>query len=94
MFPQKFPRFLSIGCRNRTAEAMVANDSSLARSGVAEQAATVDTLESVERNHIIRALNDTNWVIHGKRGAAEILGINPSTLRSRMAKLGIVRSRS
>jgi transcriptional regulator with GAF, ATPase, and Fis domain len=28
-------------------------------------------------------------VIHGKKGAAEILGINPSTLRSRMDKLGI-----
>lgn len=67
------------------------DDSSLARSGVAEQPAPVDTLESVERNHIMRALNDTHWVIHGKKGAAEILGINPSTLRSRMAKLGIVR---
>jgi hypothetical protein len=27
----------------------------------------VDTLEAVERNHITRALNDTNWVIHGKK---------------------------
>ena len=34
------------------------------------------------------ALNQTRWVIHGKKGAAEILGINPSTLRSRMDKLG------
>jgi formate hydrogenlyase transcriptional activator len=49
----------------------------------------IDTLENVERHHIIRALNETNWVIHGKKGAAEILGINPSTLRSRMEKLGI-----
>jgi transcriptional regulator with GAF, ATPase, and Fis domain len=31
-------------------------------------------------------------VIHGKKGAAEILGINPSTLRSRMDKLGIKKS--
>jgi DNA-binding protein Fis len=30
-------------------------------------------------------------VIHGKKGAAELLGINPSTLRSRMDKLGIKR---
>jgi formate hydrogenlyase transcriptional activator len=51
--------------------------------------AFIDTLENTERNHIMRALGETNWVIHGKRGAAEILGINPSTLRSRMEKLGI-----
>ena len=49
----------------------------------------IDTLENNERNHIIRALSETSWVIHGKKGAAELLGINPSTLRSRMEKLGI-----
>jgi formate hydrogenlyase transcriptional activator len=49
----------------------------------------IDTLENNERNHIIRALGETSWVIHGKKGAAELLGINPSTLRSRMEKLGI-----
>ena len=52
-------------------------------------AASIDTLENNERQHILRALNETRWVIHGKRGAAEILGINPSTLRSRIEKLGI-----
>jgi transcriptional regulator with GAF, ATPase, and Fis domain len=46
-------------------------------------------LENVERQHIMRALGETQWVIHGKKGAAELLGINPSTLRSRMDKLGI-----
>ncbi|HWP90604.1 MAG TPA: sigma 54-interacting transcriptional regulator [Thermodesulfobacteriota bacterium] len=50
-----------------------------------------ETLEEVERTHIIRALEQTNWVIHGKQGAATILGINPNTLRSRMQKLGIKR---
>jgi ABC-type nitrate/sulfonate/bicarbonate transport system substrate-binding protein len=35
------------------------------------------------------ALMETNWVVHGNRGAASILGINPSTLRSRIQKLGI-----
>ncbi len=49
----------------------------------------IDTLENNERNHIIRALGETRWFIHGKKGAAELLGINPSTLRSRMEKLGI-----
>ena len=56
-----------------------------------ESPAVMSTLETIERNHIIRALTETRWVIHGKKGAAEILGINPSTLRSRMEKLGIKR---
>jgi formate hydrogenlyase transcriptional activator len=66
-------------------------DESILRSEAAAQEVSVDTLENVERSHIVRALNETNWVIHGKKGAAEILGINPSTLRSRMEKLGIKR---
>src|SRR4030095_13602321 len=51
----------------------------------------VYTLEQIERNHILRVLNETKWVIHGSKGAAEVLDINPSTLRSRMEKLGIKR---
>jgi formate hydrogenlyase transcriptional activator len=51
----------------------------------------LETLQDAERQHIIRALAATGWVIHGKKGAAELLGINPSTLRSRMEKLGIKR---
>ena len=47
------------------------------------------TLEGNERAHIQCALVETKWVIHGKKGAAELLGTNPSTLRSRMEKLGI-----
>jgi transcriptional regulator with GAF, ATPase, and Fis domain len=54
---------------------------------------SVETLEDVERGHIIRVLEQTNWVIDGKRGAASILDINPNTLRSRMQKLGIKRPR-
>lgn len=50
-----------------------------------------ETLEDVERAHIVRVLEDTNWVVHGKNGAALILGMNPDTLRSRMKKLGIKR---
>jgi len=66
-------------------------DESMVRSDGSAQEPAVDTLENMEHNHIVRALNETKWVIHGKRGAAEILGINPSTLRSRMEKLGIKR---
>ncbi len=51
-----------------------------------------ETLENVERNYIVRVLEQTDWVIQGKGGAASILGINPNTLRSRMEKLGIKKS--
>jgi formate hydrogenlyase transcriptional activator len=48
-------------------------------------------LEDAERAHILRALHDTNWIIGGPRGAASKLGLNRSTLRSKMIKLGISR---
>ena len=50
------------------------------------------TLEEVERRHITRTLQEANWKISGEGGAAEVLGLNPSTLRARMRKLGIKRS--
>ncbi len=50
---------------------------------------TSPKLEDVERDHIINILNSTSWQIHGESGAAKVLGMNPSTLRTRMAKLGI-----
>ncbi|HKP70263.1 MAG TPA: sigma 54-interacting transcriptional regulator [Pyrinomonadaceae bacterium] len=51
--------------------------------------ASVKTLEDMERDYIVRVLEDLHWRIDGPRGAARILGINPSTLRTRMTKLGI-----
>ncbi len=50
------------------------------------------TLEEVEKRHIIEALNTTGWRVSGKNGAAEVLGLNPKTLESRMQRLGIQRS--
>ena len=47
------------------------------------------TLEAVERDHIIRVLEQTRWKVSGKNGAAEILGLNRSTFRNRMRKLKI-----
>jgi len=47
------------------------------------------TLEEIERNHILSVLEKTSWRINGDKGAAVILGMNPSTLRTRMLKLGI-----
>jgi formate hydrogenlyase transcriptional activator len=49
------------------------------------------SLEDVERRHIEAVLTRTNWMVEGERGAAKILNVNPSTLRSRMKNLGIKR---
>jgi PAS domain S-box-containing protein len=46
-------------------------------------------LQEIERQHVIRVLADTHWKVEGVGGAAEILGLQPNTLRSRMKKLGI-----
>jgi transcriptional regulator with GAF, ATPase, and Fis domain len=50
-------------------------------------------LTNVERDHILTTLKRSGWRIEGPTGAAHLLGLNPSTLRSRMKKLGIERSR-
>lgn len=49
------------------------------------------TLEDVERQHILRVLETTRWRISGENGAAEILGLLPTTLHSRLKKLGLSR---
>lgn len=52
----------------------------------------IKELEEVERDHISYILNMTNWRIRGKSGAAEVLGLKPTTLESRIKRLGIKRS--
>ena len=49
------------------------------------------TLEEMERQHIIDVLEHTNWRVSGEKGAAKILGLNPTTLEARMKKLNITR---
>jgi transcriptional regulator with GAF, ATPase, and Fis domain len=66
------------------------NDISLSSAKPAT-ASVGTTLEEIERNHIQRMLSTTLWRIEGRRGAAELLGLKPSTLRSRLRKLGIRR---
>jgi transcriptional regulator with GAF, ATPase, and Fis domain len=51
------------------------------------------TLEEIERRHIVQILTSTRWRIEGAGGAAQVLGLKPSTLRSRMVKLSIARPR-
>ena len=50
---------------------------------------SMTALEAVETAHIRRVLERTGWMIEGERGAAVLLGLNPSTLRGRMRKLGL-----
>ncbi len=47
------------------------------------------TLAAVERDYIVRVLEQVQWKVSGKKSAAEILGLNRSTLRARMRKLNI-----
>ena len=47
------------------------------------------TLNEIERDYIVRVLEQTNWKVSGQNGAAEILGLDRSTLRARMRKLEI-----
>jgi transcriptional regulator with GAF, ATPase, and Fis domain len=52
------------------------------------------SLTAVERGHILAALKQSKWKLEGPDGAAGVLNLNPSTLRSRMKKLGITRPAS
>jgi formate hydrogenlyase transcriptional activator len=52
---------------------------------------SVSTLEDAERQHILRALRQTEWRIAGPKGAAVVLGMKRTTLQARMRKLGIRR---
>jgi len=49
------------------------------------------SLKEIERNHIVDVLESAQWRVYGKNGAAEILGLKPSTLQHRIKKLGIER---
>lgn len=51
-----------------------------------------DSLEDIEREHILRVLERTGWVISGPNGAGVILDVHPNTLRSLMQRLGIRRA--
>jgi transcriptional regulator with GAF, ATPase, and Fis domain len=70
---------------------------SMHRILVSQASAGLDDIENtglhhVQREHILRVLNATHWVIEGNHGAALKLGMKPATLRHRMKKLGIARA--
>nr|NIV94975.1 sigma-54-dependent Fis family transcriptional regulator [candidate division KSB1 bacterium] len=65
----------------------------LSKTDASTGPAPIFTLQELEQEHIRQVLELTNWRVRGKRGAAEILGLKPTTLESRMLKLGIQRPR-
>lgn len=56
-----------------------------------DSSSTSKTLQAVERDYIIQVLEQTQWKVGGKNSASEILGLDRSTLRARMAKLDILK---
>jgi formate hydrogenlyase transcriptional activator len=58
---------------------------------VAQTKSKLLRLDDVEKEHILEVLKQTAWKVSGEKGAAKILGLNPTTLEARMKKLGIKR---
>ena len=83
--------------RNVTERAMIITNGHVLRLDVPMSAQSradqSGTLEEVEKRRIVEVLNTTGWQVSGKDGAAEILGINPKTLTSRIQRLGIQRNK-
>jgi formate hydrogenlyase transcriptional activator len=71
--------------------ATAGNDSAPISASPTSSTVSISTLEDAERQHILRALRQTEWRIAGPRGAAAILGMKRTTLQARMRKLGIRR---
>jgi formate hydrogenlyase transcriptional activator len=80
--------------RDQGARAGSNGDAPLAQSGPAleQPAAEPQSMQAIERGHIIAILKKTHGVIEGPNGAARLLNMNASTTRFRMKKLGITRA--
>jgi transcriptional regulator with GAF, ATPase, and Fis domain len=61
-------------------------------SGAMPALGSTDSLDDIQRRHILRVLKRTGWVISGPNGAGAILNVHPNTLRSLMNRLGIRRA--
>jgi formate hydrogenlyase transcriptional activator len=61
-------------------------------STLEQPAADPQSMQAIERGHIIAVLKKTRGVIEGPKGAARLLNLNASTIRFRMKKLGITRA--
>jgi len=82
--------------RNRIERLLITSTGAVLRADPTEDGAAgaqSQKLEDNERKHILQVLESTGWYIRGEAGAAAILGLKPTTLESRMRKLGITRPR-
>jgi len=82
--------------RNLIERSIILGDSSTLRlppsdAATEPQKAATLTCDDAERAHILQVLKRTRWRIRGKGGAAEILGLKPTTLEARMKKLALLR---
>lgn len=81
--------------RNVVERAIILADDATLRIELPEQRAPPATasltLQDMERQHIVQILAQTGWRVRGPEGAAKVLGLPPSTLETRMAKLGVRR---
>jgi formate hydrogenlyase transcriptional activator len=77
--------------KSATLAASGGTDSPSSATSMTSSTSSVSTLEEAERQHILRALKQTQWRIAGPKGAAVILGMKRTTLQARMRKLGIRR---
>jgi len=81
--------------RNMVERAMILSNGPTLVVDLPDSAATTTStsmsLEEMERMHILTVLEGTGWRVRGKSGAAEILELKPTTLDSKMKKLGIKR---
>jgi PAS domain S-box-containing protein len=75
----------------RTAESVPAPDREAAH-GAAVRIRTEAELKDAERRNLLLALEATGWRMEGENGAARLLGMNPSTLRSRLKAFGVTRN--
>ena len=84
MFSIEKTGLVAIGC--------VDISNSLIPDNSLEKINKIISMEDMQREHILKALENTGWKIHNKDGAAALLDMNPSTLQSKMRKLGIVKT--
>jgi formate hydrogenlyase transcriptional activator len=83
---------LTLGPETLPAPSTSAPVNGVTQPGTSDLPADRLTLEQAEYHHIVSVLKQTQWRVDGPQGAARILNVHPSTLRSRMKKLGIRRS--
>ena len=79
--------------RSRMAAAASEPSGSRRTTGSRQAAVPMRRLDEVERDHILQVIRECHGKINGRGHAAEVLGLHPNTLRSRMKKLGILRRR-